>query len=125
MAEEARLLISVPGVGPVTATTLIALMPELGTVSPKAAASIAGLAPWDDDTGKSRGIRRIGGGRRRVRRALYMAAVTATRSQSRFKQIYQHLRDKGKPAKVAFIAIARKMLTILNAIMRDKIAFQK
>jgi transposase len=114
---------SAPGIGPVTATTLLALMPELGAISPGAAALIAGIAPLDDDTGQSCGIRHIGGGRRRVRRALYMAAITASRSKSRFGHLYRQLRAKGKPAKVAIIAIARKLIVILNAIIRDRVAF--
>ncbi len=124
LAEDVRLLRSVPGVGPVTATTLIALMPELGALSPKAAALLAGIAPLDNDTGQFRGIRRIGGGRRRVGRALYMAAITASRSKSRFGGLYRQLRERGKPAKVALIAIARKLITILNAMLRDRTEFQ-
>jgi transposase len=99
-------------------------MPELGALTPKAVALMAGLAPLNDDTGLSLGVRRIGGGRRRVRRALYMAAVTAARSASRFKGLYKSLRERGKSAKVALIAIARKLITILNAIIRDRTAFQ-
>lgn len=125
LAEDVRLLRSVPGIGPVTATTLIALMPELGAISPGAAALLAGIAPLDNDTGQSRGIRHIGGGRRRVRRALYMAAITGSRSKSRFGQLYRQLRAKGKPAKVAIIAVARKLIVILNAIIRDRVAFQQ
>lgn len=125
IAKDVDLLRSVPGVGPVTATTLVALMPELGTLTPKAIALMAGLAPLNDDTGQSLGIRRIGGGRRRVRRALYMAAVTAARSNSRFKGLYKSLRERGKEAKVALIAIARKLVTILNAIIRDRAPFKQ
>jgi transposase len=123
IADDVRLLRSAPGVGPVTAATLAALMPELGSISPRAAAAIAGLAPFDDQSGRYQGRRHISGGRRRVRRALYMAAVAATRSQSRFNGLYQSLRERGKPAKLALIAIARKLITILNAIMRDRKAF--
>jgi transposase len=125
IAEDVRLLRSAPGVGPVTAVTLAALMPELGSVGPGTAAAIAGLAPFDDESGQFRGRRHISGGRRRVRRALYMAALTAARSQSRFGGLYQSLRQRGKPAKLALIAIARKLIVILNAILRDRIAFQK
>jgi transposase len=124
LAEDAWLLSSAPGVGPVTAATLIALMPELGSLSPRTAAALAGLAPYDDDTGKRRGARRISGGRRRVRRALYMAALTAARSQTRFRALYEQFRAKGKSAKVALIAIARRLLAVLNAILRDRRAFQ-
>jgi transposase len=124
LTEQARLLRSVPGVGPVATTTLLALMPELGSLSPKAAAALAGLAPFNADSGQFRGLRRIGGGRRRVRQALYMAAVTAIRSASRFKRFYESLRAQGKPAKLALVAVARKLIVILNAIIRDRTAFQ-
>ena len=124
MAQDARLLRSVPGVGPVTAATLIALMPELGSLSPKTAAALAGLAPFNVDSGQFRGIRRVSGGRGRVRKALYMAALTATRSQSRFRQLYRDMLSKGKPAKVALIAVARKLLVTLNAILRDQTAYK-
>lgn len=125
LTADMRLLRSAPGVGPVTGATLIALMPELGSLSPKAAAALAGLAPFNADSGQFRGVRRINGGRRRVRQALYMAAVTAVRSASRFKHLYETLRQKGKPAKLALIAIARKLLVTLNAMLRDRIAFQR
>jgi transposase len=119
-----RLMRSVPGVGPVTTATLLALVPELGTRSPKTIAALAGLAPFNVDSGQFRGKRRIGGGRKRVRDALYMAAVAASRSKSRFAAFYQNLRQAGKPPKLAFIALARKILTILNAIIRDQTPFQ-
>jgi transposase len=119
-----QLMRTVPGVGPVTAATLLALVPELGARSPKTIAALAGLAPFNVDSGKFRGMRRIGGGRKRVRDALYMAAVAASRSKSRFAAFYQTLRQAGKPPKLAFIALARKILTTLNAILRDQIAFK-
>lgn len=122
--QIATLLRSIPGIGPVAATTLIALMPELGSLQPKKITAIAGLAPFNADSGQYRGLRRIKGGRKRVRDALYMAAVAAARSRSRFRAVYQRLRAAGKPAKVALIAIARKLLVTANAIMRDKTAFQ-
>jgi transposase len=124
IGDDIRLLTSMPGVGPVTATTLVALMPELGTLSPAAAAALAGLAPFDRDSGRHRGVRRIEGGRRRVRRALYMAALTASRSCPRFKRMLQNLYERGKPAKLALIAVARKLLVTLNAILRDRTAFR-
>lgn len=122
--QTARLLRSIPGIGPVAATTLIALMPELGSLQPKKITAIAGLAPFNVDSGQFRGNRRIKGGRKRVRDALYMAAVAAARSHDRFRTIYQRLRAAGKPAKVALIAIARKLLVTANAVLRDKTAFQ-
>jgi transposase len=119
-----RLMHSVPGIGPVCSATLLALMPELGSRSPKAIAALAGLAPFNTDSGKFRGTRRIHGGRRRVREALYMAAVSVTRTRSRFAQTYRALRQAGKPAKVALIAVARKLLLTLNAIIREQQPFR-
>jgi transposase len=118
-----RLMCSVPGIGPVSAMTMIALMPELGMRSPKTIAALAGLAPLNVDSGQSRGQRQIHGGRRRVREALYMAAVSVSRTRSRFASTYQTLRRAGKPPKVAFVAVARKLLVTLNAIMRDEKVF--
>ncbi|MPZ59621.1 MAG: IS110 family transposase [Rhizobiales bacterium] len=125
LAQAARRLRSMPGFGPVATTTLLALMPELGTLSPKAAAAIAGLAPFNIDSGQFRGSRRIKGGRKRVRDALYMAALAAARCNSRFRAFYRSLRAAGKPAKVAIIAVARKLLITANAILRDKSAYQR
>lgn len=119
-----RLLRSIPGVGPVAATTLIALMPELGARTPKTIAALAGLAPFNVDSGQFRGKRAIKGGRRRVRQALYMAAVAAAHSKFRFASAYKAMIDAGKPAKLALIAIARKILVTANAVMRDKIPFK-
>ncbi|MBX3494369.1 MAG: IS110 family transposase [Parvibaculum sp.] len=124
LTEDQRLLRSVPGIGPVTAATLIALMPELGARSPKTIAALAGLAPFNVDSGQFRGKRVIKGGRRRVREALYMAAITAVRSKHRFALIYNAMIEAGKPPKVALIAIARKILVTANAIIRDKTVFQ-
>lgn len=120
-----RLLRTIPGIGPVTAATLIALLPELGQRSPKTIAALAGLAPFNVDSGMFRGQRMIRGGRKRVRDALYMAAVTAARSKSRFKTFLGKLTSKGKPTKVALIALARKILITANAIARDQVAFQQ
>ena len=124
LSHIAKLLRSIPGIGPVAATTLIALLPELGILPPKQVAAMAGLAPFNVDSGQYRGIRRNKGGRKRVRDAHYMAAVADARSRGRFRIIYQRLRTAGKPAKVAFIAIARKLLVTANAILRDRTAFQ-
>jgi len=122
--EAARkLMCSVPGIGPVTSTTLLALMPELGARSHKTIAALAGLAPFNCDSGQARGTRQIQGGRRRVRQALYMAAVSVSRSKSRFAEAYRALRQAGKPAKLALVAIARKLLVTLNAIIRDEVPF--
>lgn len=118
-----HLLRSIPGIGPVTAATLIALLPELGCRSPKTIAALAGLAPFNVDSGLFRGQRMIRGGRKRVRDALYMAAVTAARSQSRFQTFLENLTNKGKPNKLALIALARKILIAANAVARDQVAF--
>jgi transposase len=123
MAADAALIRSMPGIGPVTATTLIALMPELGRRSAKQIAMLAGLAPVNNDSGARRGQRAIRGGRRRVRQALYMAAVASVTSKSPLKHVYKTLRDAGKPAKVALIAVARKILVTLNAILKTRIPF--
>lgn len=104
-------------------TTLLALLPELGTLSDKAVASLCGLAPINRDSGTMRGKRTIGKGRTRVRMALYMAALNAARCSSRFKTVYRALRERGKPAKLALIAIARKLVVTLNAMVREKKAF--
>lgn len=119
---EARLR-SIPGVGPVASATLIALLPELGQRSPKTIAALAGLAPYNVDSGQFRGSRRIHGGRRRVREALYMAAVCAARIEQRFTDAYRRMINAGKPPKVALIAIARKILVIANAMLRQRLSF--
>ena len=124
LADDARLLRSAPGIGVGNATTLIASMPELGHRSPKAIAALAGLAPLNRDTGKQRGKRHIGGGRRRVRRALYMAAVAAVRTNARLRDFYDRIRQRTASAKAALIAVARKLLIILNAMMRTRTAYQ-
>ncbi len=124
LSEDRRLLRSVPGIGPIAAATLIALMPELGTRSPKTIAALAGLAPFNVDSGQFRGKRVIKGGRRRIREALYMAAITAVRSKHRFARIYKATVDAGKPPKVALIATARRILVTANAILRDRTVFQ-
>jgi len=119
IAEQARLMRSAPGIGPVACMQLISQMPELGQLGPKQVAALAGLDPLNVDSGTYRGKRTIGGGRKRVRDALYMAALNAVRSNGVLKSFYQRLRTAGKPAKLALIAVARKLLTILNAMLRD------
>jgi len=109
IAEQARLMRSAPGIGPVACMQLIAQMPELGRLAPKQLAALAGLAPFNVDSGKHRGKRLIGGGRKRVRDALYMAALNAVRRNGILKTFYQRLRTAGKPAKLALIAVARKL----------------
>lgn len=119
LTRLARRLRTVPGIGPVVAARLLAALPELGRRSPKAIASLAGLAPHADDSGGRRGKRVISGGRRRVREALYMAAVAASRGKTRLGAFYRTLRDAGKPPKLALLALARKLVVILNAVARD------
>lgn len=120
LREEAERLRSIPGIGPVTCCVLLALMPELGQCSPKEIAALAGLAPFNVDSGSMRGKRKIRGGRARVRNALYMAALTLSRSKNPFGDFYRHLIAKQKPAKVALIATARKILLTANAIVKNK-----
>jgi transposase len=123
LREDAARLASAPGVGPVAAAVLLAQMPELGALSPKKIAALAGLAPAANDSGAFRGVRRIKGGRARVRQALYMAALAAIKACPRFNDFYQRILERAKAKKVALIAVARKLLVALNAMMRDKTAF--
>ena len=125
ISDDARLMRSLPGIGPVACMQLIAQMPELGHVGPKQLAALAGLAPFNVDSGTFRGKRKIAGGRKRVRDALYMAALNAVRRADPFKAFYTRLRQAGKPAKLALIAVARKLLTVLNAMMRDRKPYLK
>lgn len=120
----AGLLRTIPGIGPVSATALIALMPELGHRSGKTIAALGGLAPINRDSGQHRGKRSIAGGRAEVRKVLYMAAVTASRSKSRFAASYAVLTGRGKAAKLALIAIARKLLVTANAILKTGLPFK-
>lgn len=112
------LLRGVPGIGPVASRTLLASPPELGKLDGKKIAALAGLAPMARDSGTIRGRRRICGGRAEVRSALYMATLSAVRYNPTLKAFYDRLRDAGKPAKVALTAAARKLLTILNAMLK-------
>lgn len=123
LAAQAALLRSAPGIGPVAAVVLMAHMPELGSLSPKAAAALAGLAPYNNDSGGFRGKRSVRGGRTRIRQALYMAALAAARSNTELARFHHRLRSNGKPPKVALIALARKLLTTLNAMIRHQQAF--
>jgi len=122
--EKENLLASVPGVGPVIARTLIAELPELGNLNRKEIAALAGLAPFTRKSGQWRGKSFIGGGRVAVRCALFMGAVVAKKHNSILKAFFARLVAAGKPKKVALIAVARKLLTILNAILRDKRPWQ-
>lgn len=122
--EKEDLLASVPGVGSATAHALIAELPELGTLDRKQIASLAGLAPYTRQSGKWKGKSMIGGGRKNVRTPLFMAAMVAGRFNPILKAFRDRLIAAGKPKMVALIAVARKLLTILNAIVRDKTPWQ-
>ena len=118
---EPRLLLqSVPGVGPVTAATLLAFLPELGTLSRQQIAALVGVAPMAAESGQWRGRRRIRGGRAVVRHVLYMAALTASRMHPVLHPYYQQLRARGKPAKVALVACMRRLLVLLNSLLKTR-----
>ncbi len=123
-AELSELLQTVPGVGPGVSRTLLIDLPELGYLGRREISSLVGVAPFAKDSGTIRGSRRIRGGRASVRSALYLAAMTASRFNPVLRDLYERLRQAGKPPKLAFIAVARKLLTILNAIAREKTAWQ-
>ena len=122
--ETEDLLRSVPGVGNITACTLIAELPELGVLNRRAIAALVGLAPFARDSGTLRGRRMIIGGRAAVRRTLYMATLTAIRRNPTIAAFYSRLRSTGHPAKVALTAAMRKLLVMLNAILRDRRPWQ-
>ena len=119
LAERQALLRSMPGVGPVLAATLIAFLPELGTLTRRQIAALVGVAPYDFDSGKMRGVRRIFGGRAKIRRVLFMAAQVAAIWNPTLKACKQRLRDAGKKPKVAIVAVMRKIIVTLNAMVRD------
>ena len=118
--EAEDLLISVPGIGQKIARTLLAEMPELGRLDRRQIAALTGVAPFNRDSGTLRGRRTITGGRSVVRSALYMSILVSIRRKLPMAQTYHRLRAAGKPAKVAIVACMRKLVTILNAILRDK-----
>jgi transposase len=118
------LLTSVPGVGDVTAHTLIADLPELGQLDRRHIAALVGVAPVNRDSGQMRGRRTIAGGRADVRNALYMATLSATRWNPVISQHYRSLVERGRPKKVALVACMRRLLGILNAIIRTKTSWQ-
>ena len=116
--RKMTILISLPGFGPAITTTLITDLPELGTLDRRAIASLAGLAPHPSQSGTSIGRNQIGGGRPCVRTALYMAGLVASRCDPRFRAEYKAMRADGKPAKVAIIAVARKLLVLANSLLK-------
>lgn len=122
--DKEDLLRSVPGVGDVTAHTLIAEVPELGSLGRRQIAALIGVAPLNRDSGTLRGRRQIAGGRPHVRRVLYMAALVAIRHNPAIAAFYARLTAAGRPKKVALVAAMRKLLTILNAILRERRPWQ-
>lgn len=118
--ENAKILKSFTGIGPKVSASLIADMPELGTIPGTKTSALAGLAPMNQDSGKHRGKRMIKGGRPAVRKALYMAALVASRHNPVIREFYQRLRLAGKPPKVALTACMRKILVILNAMLKNR-----
>jgi transposase len=118
--EKEDLLASVPGIGSTIARTLLAELPELRILNRKEIAALAGLAPFTRQSGKWKGKSFIGGGRPSIRSALFMGAMTAVRFNPILKTFFDRLVQAGKPKMVALIAVARKLLTILNAIVRDQ-----
>lgn len=122
--EKEDLLQAVKGVGPISSRTLLSYVPELGQLNRKKIAALVGLAPFNNDSGQRRGKRSIWGGRGEVRAVLYMAAVSAIRCNAILKAFYARLVAAGKPKKVALTAVMRKLLTHLNAMMRDHLARQ-
>lgn len=119
LRQRAELYQSVRGVGELTAATLVAELPELGQGDGKGLTSLVGLAPWARDSGRQRGYRSIQGGRGTVRKALYLAALSAIRRrESKLGRFYQRLRRRGKPGKVALVAVMRKLLMQLHAVAR-------
>jgi transposase len=118
------LLRSAGGIGPIVSATLIAELPELGRLDRRQIAALVGVAPFARDSGVQRGRRRIAGGRFELRRALFMAALTATRYNPVIRAFYERLLAAGKLKKVALVACMRKLLTILNAMVRDRLPFR-
>jgi transposase len=120
LARDEQTLRAIPGIGPVAARTLLALLPELGRLGPKQAASLAGLAPHPRESGQTRQRRRMTGGRAGLRPVLFMAALSAARSHPSLSAVYQRLIDLGKPKRLALAAIARKLVVLANAVLRDQ-----
>jgi transposase len=119
LADKARLMQTLKGVGPATVAALLAYLPELGALSRSGIACLAGLAPFDDDSGKLKGPRRIEAGRAVVRKTLYMAALVAIRHNPVMRLFAEKLRRNGKPSKVVITAVMRKLIVTLNAIVRS------
>ena len=123
--EKDDLLRSVPGIGPAVSRTLLAELPELGQLDRRTIAALVGVAPMNRDSGRFRGKRMIWGGRASVRQALYMAALVASRYNAPLRTFYQRLQAAGKPKKLALVAVMRKLLTILNAMVKHNTEWQQ
>ena len=123
--QKEKILTSVLGIGPVVTTTLLCGLPELGSLSARKLSALVGVAPFNRDSGHSRGRRSCWGGRAHVRAALYMAALTASRCNPVIREFYQRLRLAGKPSKVALVACMRKLLIILNAMVKNNTCWQQ
>lgn len=119
LAERTRRLEAITGVGEITALSVLAELPELGTFNRRQVAAVTGVAPHPRDSGQWHGRRTIGGGRPEVRRALYMAALVAAHHNHRLKEFYQRLRAAGKPAKVALTAVMRKLIILMNQLLKN------
>jgi transposase len=124
LSRRAELLTTIPGIGRTTAAVLIAEMPELGTVGNKQAAALAGVAPFNRDSGEMRGQAHIAGGRLSVRCALYMATLSAIRANPPIRDFYKRLRVQGKPGKLAIVAAMRKLITTANAVLANDTPWQ-
>lgn len=124
LAKKARLLRSIPGIGPVSAAMLIAEMPELGRMTAGEAAAMTGLAPVPRDSGTMRGKRVIAGGRRSLRQVLFQAALAAARHNPLLKPLAKRLKERGKPHKLIIIAIARKLVVTANALLKTATPWQ-
>lgn len=119
LKQKVERLQQVKGVGFITAVSCVALCPELGSLSRRQTAALVGVAPYDDDSGPRRGWRHIAGGRPKLRRALYMAAISAIRSNPILRRFYQQLRQRNKPPKVALVAVIRKLAILLNHLLQN------
>jgi transposase len=117
--DRFRRLVAVKAIGTISAMSLLAYLPELGSVTDNQAAALAGLAPYNKDSGNQKGHRMVQGGRPRIRRALYMSAITGSFHNPVFMELYQRLTNRGKPAKVALTAVMRKMVVLANRLMAE------
>lgn len=119
LARQFQILLSIPGIGPVAAIAILVEMPEIGTVTPRQATALAGLAPFVRKSGKWTGKAKIGGGRVGLRRALYMPALVAARCNLQLSRVYMTLRSRGTEAKVALVVIMRKLFVLANILISE------